>query len=105
MLEIDVHGLKALQETGEEFQLIDVREPYEFDEVNMGGLLIPLATIVDEAEKVRKDVKVIVHCRSGMRSQTAINALESRLGYNNLYNLKGGIMAWIQVYGLPESNS
>ena len=102
MQEITVEGLLALHDSGEEYQLIDVREDYEYQESNIGGILIPLYTVVDNADKIRKDVKVVVHCRSGVRSQTAIKALEANLGYTNLYNLKGGILEWHRVYGNPE---
>ena len=56
--------------------------------------LIPLATVVDNADKFKADVPVIVHCRSGKRSATAIMQLEKQFGLNNLYNLEGGILAW-----------
>ena len=77
-----------------DFQLIYVREEHEFDMANLNGELIPLGNLIIEAEKIRKDVPVIVQCRSGSRSAAAINELEKRFGYENLYNLKGGIMAY-----------
>lgn len=86
--------LKALRESGSEFQLIDVREPAEFESANLDGELIPMGTILDEHEKIRRDVPVIIHCRSGARSAAVINELEKRYGFENLYNLKGGITAW-----------
>ena len=94
--EITVNELHALRSVGEDFQLIDVREPYEYDIANIGGELIPLSTIVQETAKISKTKKVIVHCRSGVRSANAIRKLEDHLGYDNLYNLKGGILAWSQ---------
>ena len=94
MQEIDVHELKAMQDASEDFQLIDVREPYEYDIANLGGQLIPLATVVDHADEIATDKKVVVHCRSGKRSATAIMELERRFGFDNLYNLKGGILAY-----------
>lgn len=100
MKEITVQELKNLKNTNANFQLIDVREEYEFDEVNMGGHLIPLGEIIDRAGEVEKEKQVVVHCRSGKRSATAIQALESNLGYTNLYNLKGGILAYIEEIGL-----
>lgn len=77
-----------------DFQLIDVREEYEFDAANLGGELIPLATVIDQADRISKTKPVIIHCRSGARSAAAIRELESRFGYDNLANLKGGILAW-----------
>lgn len=100
MKEITVQELKKLKDTNANFQLIDVREEHEFDEANLGGHLIPLGEIIDRADEVNKDKQVVIHCRSGKRSATAIQALESNLGYTNLYNLKGGILAYIEEIGL-----
>jgi len=93
--EITVQELYELQVKGESFQLIDVREPYEYDIVNIGAELIPLATVADNAAKISKDQKVIVHCKMGGRSAKAIRELEEKFGFSNLYNLKGGILAYI----------
>jgi sulfur-carrier protein adenylyltransferase/sulfurtransferase len=94
MKEVTVKELKEWQDNGKKFQLIDVREPYEADIATLGGDLIPLATVVDNADKFKKDIPVIVHCRSGKRSAAAIMELEKRFGFDNLYNLKGGILAY-----------
>lgn len=100
MKEVTVQDLKALKDSGQDFQLIDVREPYEFDEANLGGELIPLGEVMSNLDKIRKDAQVIIHCRSGARSASAVNALESQHGFTNLYNLKGGILAYINQIGL-----
>ncbi|MDA0196117.1 MAG: molybdopterin-synthase adenylyltransferase MoeB [Bacteroidetes bacterium] len=92
--EITVEELKALQDSKEEYQLIDVREAYEYDICNLEGELIPLGAILDSVEKIASNKKVIVHCRSGARSATAITQLERKYNFDNLYNLKGGILAW-----------
>lgn len=91
--EITVDQLDGLQRGAEDFQLIDVREPYEYEIANLGGELIPLGSILDQIDKISSDKKVVVHCRSGKRSADAIKALEQK-GFKNLYNLKGGILAW-----------
>ena len=93
--EITAKELYNLQVRGERFQLVDVREPYEYDIVNIGAELIPLSTISDNAGSVSRDTKVIVHCKMGGRSAKAIRELEDRFGFDNLYNLKGGILAYI----------
>ena len=100
MKEITVQELKQLQDSGEDFQLIDVREPAEFEEANLKGELIPLGTVLANESKIAKDKKVVVHCRSGKRSATAILQLETSFGHEQLYNLKGGILAYIDEYGL-----
>ncbi len=94
MKEITVQELKQMIDNHEDFQLIDVREEHEYELVNLGGLLIPLATIIDRASEILKNKKVVFHCRSGKRSATAIAALEAEFGLDNLYNLKGGILAY-----------
>jgi sulfur-carrier protein adenylyltransferase/sulfurtransferase len=93
--EITPAALYELQVKGEPFQLIDVREPYEYDIVNIGAELIPLATVAEQADKISKDQPVIVHCKMGGRSAKAIRELEEKFGFTNLYNLKGGILAYI----------
>lgn len=77
----------------EDIRVIDVREPDEYRERNIGALLIPLAAVKYRAGEIPKDKKVVIHCRSGKRSATAIRQLEQTFGYTNLYNLKGGILA------------
>lgn len=94
--EISVTELKELLDNNADIQVIDVREPAEFEDANIGGELIPLATVPNNIGKISKDKQVIVHCRSGKRSENAIKFLESNFGFTNLYNLKGGILAWKQ---------
>lgn len=100
MKEITAQELKQLVDSKANFQLIDVREEHEYEEANLGGLLIPLGDILDRADEVARDKQVVIHCRSGKRSATAIQALESQLGLTNLYNLKGGILAYAEEFGL-----
>ncbi len=94
MKEVTVSELKALIEEQSEFQLIDIREPHEYDICNLDGELIPLAQLPHSIEKIARDRKVIFHCRSGSRSGQAVRWLEQKFGFDNLYNLKGGILAW-----------
>jgi sulfur-carrier protein adenylyltransferase/sulfurtransferase len=94
MKEVTVQDLKKMMDAGEDFQLIDVREPHEHQFTDIGGELIPMGTIIAEADKINRDKKVIVYCRSGNRSANVVKALEQKFGFNNLYNLKGGILDW-----------
>ena len=96
MKEITALELKKLIDTNANYQLIDVREEYEFDEVNINGELILMGEVMDNVAKISKDKQVVIHCRSGKRSATVISALESQHGYTNLYNLKGGILAYLE---------
>ena|SRR5690606_7004493 len=100
MQEISVTELKKLKDENANFELIDVREEHEFEEANLNGKLIPMGEVMDRVAEIPKDKQVVVHCRSGKRSATVINALESQHGFTNLYNLKGGILAYIEEIGL-----
>ena len=93
MKEISVQELKEKIDKGEDFQLIDVREDFEYQVSNLGGELIPLGGILIETDKIDKDKEVIIMCRSGKRSAAAVMQLEAQ-GFTNLYNLYGGILAW-----------
>lgn len=94
MKSVTVSELKQMIDNKEDFQLIDVREPFEYEICNLNGLLIPLADVPNRVKEISKDKKVIVHCRSGARSGNAIGFLEQNFGFENLYNLSGGILAW-----------
>ncbi|TWR29764.1 rhodanese-like domain-containing protein [Mucilaginibacter pallidiroseus] len=93
MKEISVQELKEKLDNGEDFQLVDVREDFEYETSNLGGTLIPLGGILIETDKIAKDKPVVIMCRSGKRSAAAVMQLEAQ-GFSNLYNLQGGILAW-----------
>src|SRR5215217_5942989 len=99
MQEITVAEVKQRLDAGEKLNIIDVREPSEYAEVNMGGKLIPLGQImsmqVDELEDL-KDEELIMQCRSGKRSMQAGMMLET-MGFSNVKNLTGGILAWLDL--------
>lgn len=94
MKEKTVSELKAMMDSGADFQLIDVREPHEYEICNIKGELIPMNDVPDHIDEISKEKIVVVHCRSGVRSARIIEYLEQSHGYTNLYNLKGGILAW-----------
>lgn len=89
-----VAELKSMLDAKEDFQLIDVREEYEFEICHLNGELIPMGTVPENVAKISKDKPVVVHCRSGKRSANVIQYLEDNFGFANLYNLEGGILAW-----------
>lgn len=94
MKEVTVQELKQMLDDKTDFQLIDVREEYEYDIANLNGELIPMGDIMQSTEKISRDRPVVIHCRSGARSATVINQLEKLHGFTNLANLKGGIIAY-----------
>jgi sulfur-carrier protein adenylyltransferase/sulfurtransferase len=94
MKEITVQELKAMMDSKADFQLIDVREPHEYELCNLGGELIPQAEVPHNIDKISKTKQVVMQCRSGGRSGSMVAWLEKNHGFTNLYNLKGGILAW-----------
>ncbi|HEY2720959.1 MAG TPA: rhodanese-like domain-containing protein [Chitinophagaceae bacterium] len=101
MNNITVDELKRRMDAGEELYLVDVREPYENEEFNIGGILLPLGMIrsmqIDEIEDL-KNKEVILYCRSGNRSGHAAMYLET-MGFENTKNLVGGMVAWQEKFG------
>lgn len=98
MKEITVQELKAKMDNGEDFHLIDVREPEEYEEVNNGAQLIPLGELDDHLEELKKwkDDEIIMMCRSGHRSGLAQEKMLDQ-GFTNVANLTGGILAWQEM--------
>ena len=94
MKEIGQSEFKQWIKEGKNYQLIDVRENHEYDEFNIGGERMPLSEFPKYIENIKKDIPVVVQCRSGARSAQAIMHLSSEHGYTNLINLKGGILNW-----------
>ncbi len=94
MKEVTVTELKKMMDAKEKFALIDVRETHELEICEIGGEHIPMGEVMNNLDRIPKDLKVVIHCRSGARSGAVVQALETQHGYSNLYNLKGGIIAW-----------
>jgi len=93
--DITTNELKERLASQEKLNIIDVREPYEYAEQNIGAMNIPLNTLpqkLAELEKL-KDEEVIVHCLSGARSASAKAFLEQQ-GFSNVRNLVGGMLAY-----------
>ena len=106
MQTITVEELKSRMDQGDKINLIDVREPEEYAEYNIGGRLIPLGNIqsmqIDEIEELKEE-EIILHCRSGKRSMIACLFLET-LGFKNTKNLAGGVVAWQEMFGAVKSS-
>ena len=99
-MDISVQQLKEKLETKEPFVLIDVREPWEHDEFNIGGQLMPVGDIMNKIADLEehKNEEVVVYCRSGNRSGMAKMLLQSA-GFTNVRNLIGGMLQWQDVFG------
>jgi len=98
---ITVEELKKRLDAGEKLNIVDVREPHEKADFDIGGVLIPLGQVlsmqIDEIEDL-KDKEVIVYCRSGNRSGQACMFLDA-MGFKNTRNLVGGMLAWQEKVG------
>jgi len=91
---ISVNELKRKMDAREAFKLVDVREPFEYEIARIDGAqLIPLGEITERAGELQREQQIVVHCHSGTRSAQAVRLLQHR-GFNNVYNLEGGIDAW-----------
>ena len=93
MNEITVSELKKMRDEGAQHQLIDVREVHEYEISNIGGEHIPMSLIPLNIDKIRRDIPVVLQCRSGGRSGQITRFLEAQ-GFTNVSNLQGGILAW-----------
>lgn len=98
--DITVYELKQRLDAGEKLNIIDVREPYEYEAFNIGAKLIPLGQLPSRLSEIShlKNEEIIVHCRSGARSANAKLFLEDE-GFTNVRNLLGGILAWQDLNG------
>lgn len=95
--QMSVQELKKRLDAGEKLFILDVREPHEFQIVNMGGHLIPLGDVAGRLAELEphRELEIVVHCKMGGRSQQAAQILR-KAGFTNVQNLAGGIDAWAQ---------
>jgi len=88
--------LKELMEKdAKNIQLIDVRESWEYKQGNIGGISMPIGKIENHIDEISRAGKIVLICRSGSRSQKALDQLK-KLGFDNLFNLKGGLQEWVK---------
>ena len=91
--EISPSEVNRLMVEGARIQIIDVREPFEYELINIGGLNLPLSALEKKAGIIKKEIPVVIHCKSGQRSAQAIRQLQ-QMGFTNLMNMKGGLIGW-----------
>ena len=91
--QISVKELKRRRDAGQSVFLLDVREPYEYQIAQIGGTLIPQNDVPQRLNEIPRDREIVVHCRSGARSQKIAEFLRQS-GYSQVVNLAGGILAW-----------
>lgn len=76
--------------------LIDIRELYEYEDINIGGIHIPMGEVLNRLDEIPKDKPVVIHCQSGARGQKLTQVLHN-LGYNNVTNLEGGLESYLSI--------
>ena len=94
---ITAQELKAKLENNDDIQLIDVREDYEFQEVNIGGINIPLDNVLNSINDIDTENQVIFCCRTGKKSAAIIHTLERKLNMSNLFTLEGGVIGYLET--------
>ena len=102
-MDITVQELRQKLESGEKFVLIDVREPWEHQDFNIGGQLIPVGAMMTRFGELEdhKNDEIVLYCRSGARSGT-VQALLQAKGFANVRNLLGGMLAWRDAFGVAK---
>ncbi|MDR3755019.1 MAG: molybdopterin-synthase adenylyltransferase MoeB [Terracidiphilus sp.] len=91
--QITVNELKRRIDAGEDLFILDVREPFEYQIANIGGRLIPQGEVPQRLAEIDRDREIIVHCKTGGRSQRIAEFLKQS-GYPKVVNVAGGILAW-----------
>lgn len=94
MKSITPQELRSRLDAGEEIQVIDIREEHERAICHINGEHLPMGEVLANIDSIRRDIPVVIHCRSGKRSAAVIHTLEMKFGFTNLHNLEGGIILW-----------
>lgn len=92
--EITPIELKTRLDSGEQIQVIDIREEHEIVICGINGKHLPMADVLQNQQLILRDRDVVLHCRSGARAAAVVHMLRLKLGLTNVYNLKGGILGW-----------
>jgi rhodanese-related sulfurtransferase len=93
MNQLTAQDLKDWISNEKDFLLIDIREDWEREAYNIGGVHIPMDMLVASANQLPKDKHIVLYCEKGIRTVITIQRLEAS-GFDNLYNLSGGMKAW-----------
>ncbi len=92
--DISVEALKELLDQDAGFQLVDVREEHEYEAGQIGGESIPLGSLPEKIASLDPDAHIVIHCKSGGRSAQAVKLLRAH-GFTNVWNVQGGLLAWV----------
>jgi len=93
---ITTKDLKEKIDNKEDFQLIDVREDYEYEDFNLGGINIPLDQVFSSLDKISKDKPVIFCCSTGKKSAAILHTVKRKLNLKNVFSLQGGVSSYLE---------
>jgi len=94
MSQISAQELKTLLDKGDDVQIIDIREIHEVDSGTIGGTHIPMAQLIERSAEIRRNIPVVIHCKSGSRASAMVHILRTEKAFDNVFLLEGGIEAW-----------
>jgi len=94
MSQISAQELKTLLDKGDNVQIIDIREIHEVDSGTIGGTHIPMAQLIERSAEIRRNIPVVIHCKSGSRASAMVHILRTEKAFDNVFLLEGGIEAW-----------
>ena len=96
MKSISAKELREKLKNKEDFQIIDIREPYEYEDGALSNENIPLDTMMTSIDRISTDKPVVIYCQSGKRASAIIYMLEKEYSLNNLINLEGGYATYME---------
>ena len=96
MKTINADQLRAIINSTE-VQIIDIREDYEFEDHNIGGINIPMENLLNTLDQIDTSKQVIICCRTGKRSAAMAHTLKRKLNLNNIYTLEGGVFGYLEI--------
>lgn len=99
---LNVQQFKALKQKTD-CLLIDVREEYEYEDENIGGLNIPLAEVLCNLDKINRSKSVVFLCRSGKRSMAIAQTVERKTSHSGICTLSGGLDAYLEKEPWPKA--
>ncbi|PCI92935.1 MAG: NADH oxidase [Flavobacteriales bacterium] len=94
---ITAEELKTKINNNDDIQIIDIREDYEFEDNNIGGINIPMENVLSSLEQIDTSKQVIICCRTGKRSAAMTHTIERKLNLDNIHSLEGGVFGYLGI--------
>ena len=97
MKTISVKDLKSKIQEENNIQIIDIREDYEFEENNIGGINIPMENVLTSLDKIDVSKQIVLCCKTGIRAAAMTHTLERKLNLKNIFFLEGGVLEYLDI--------